>query len=92
MGLPMCRALVLEARYNFLLDKWLTTMVFGRGMLNTFLSNYRKLHNLVESLEPSHQDGDLTGSEIFMFTDNGMAEGSFYKGNPPSKTLFDLVL
>ncbi len=55
-------------------------------------SNYRELRNLVESLEAAHHAGQLTHREIFMFTDNSTAEGSYYKGNSPSRLLFELVL
>lgn len=36
--------------------------------------------------------GQLRNTELFIFTDNSTAEGAFYKGNTPSRTLFDLIL
>ena len=55
-------------------------------------SNYRELLNLVEGLEAMIARGELTGAEIWLFTDNSTAESVFYKGNSTSKTLFNLVL
>lgn len=55
-------------------------------------SNFRELRNLVESLEDSIIVGDLQNSEIFIFTDNSTAQGAFYKGNTPSRPLFELIL
>jgi hypothetical protein len=46
----------------------------------------------VESLEEGIHLGDLHFSEVFIFTDNSSAEGCFYKGNSPSRTLFSLIL
>jgi len=47
---------------------------------------------LVESLEEGVALGDLRLTEVFIFTDNTSAEGGFYKGNSPSRTLFSLIL
>ena len=55
-------------------------------------SNYRELRNLVESIEEGVADGSFEGAEIFLFTDNSVAEAAYYKGNTPSRPLFDLVL
>jgi hypothetical protein len=55
-------------------------------------SNCRELCNLVECLESESAAGHLIGHEMFMFTDNTTAEGSYYKGNSPSRPLFELVL
>ncbi len=33
-------------------------------------SNYRELRNLVDTLETMGWDGDLSGKEVFVFTDN----------------------
>jgi hypothetical protein len=37
-------------------------------------------------------DGSLLHTEVFVFTDNSSAEGCFYKGNSPSRTLCSLIL
>ncbi len=55
-------------------------------------SNYRKLLNLVESIEAMVASGKLKGSEMFIFTDNSTAEAVFFKGNSSSRTLFELAL
>jgi len=55
-------------------------------------SNYRELQNLVETIEEGMASGLLAGSEVFIFTDNKMAEGAYYKGNTNSPILFELIL
>ena len=58
-------------------------------------SNFRELSNLVDALYHRSNNEDCTstkGSEIFLFTDNAVAEGAFYKGTSSSKKLFNLVL
>jgi hypothetical protein len=55
-------------------------------------SNFRELCNLVETLEAQGQANELNGVEIFMFTDNRVAEGAFYKGTSSNKKLFELVV
>jgi hypothetical protein len=55
-------------------------------------SNWRELNNLVEALERLVSEHDLTGSEIFIFTDNSTAEAAFWKGTSQSEALFELVL
>ena len=51
---------------------------WGKDMNNSS-SNYRELRNLVEALEEMQEDGFLKGAEVFMFTDNTVAESAFYK-------------
>ena len=55
-------------------------------------SNYRELANLVQSLEMYNSAPGLSGTELFLFTDNATAEAAFYKGTSTSKKLFNLVL
>jgi hypothetical protein len=55
-------------------------------------SNYRELRNLVESLRDFLEEYDLTGVEIFLFTDNTVAESAYWKGNSASRKLFELIL
>jgi hypothetical protein len=55
-------------------------------------SNFRELANLIHAIEDAYHKGLLANSELFMFTDNSAAEGAFYKGNSPSRRLFELVL
>ena len=56
------------------------------------LSNFCKLANLVDSLEARGEDRDLTGAEVFVFTDNTTAEGAYYQDTSSNKMLFDLVV
>jgi hypothetical protein len=37
-------------------------------------------------------EGRLTGREIFLYTDNQVAEGSYYRGTVASQSLFELVV
>ena len=55
-------------------------------------SNYRELKNLVETIEIMHRKEELDGVELFIFTDNSVAERAFYKGSSSSKELFELIL
>ena len=55
-------------------------------------SNFRELCNLVDSLEKLAAIGELGGTEVFLFTDNTVAESAFYRGTSASPKLFDLVL
>jgi hypothetical protein len=34
----------------------------------------------------------LTGREIFLYTDNQVAEGSYYRGTAASQSLFELLV
>ena len=55
-------------------------------------SNYRELRNLVETLESLYLKGKLSNCEIFLLTDNIVADYAFYKGSSSSKHLFELIL
>jgi hypothetical protein len=55
-------------------------------------SNYRELHNLVETVEEKAAAGYLRGGEMCIFTDNSTAESCFFKGGSSSKLLHELVL
>jgi hypothetical protein len=55
-------------------------------------SNYRELNNLILGIEEAVTQGPLDDCEVFLFTDNSMAESVFHKGTSSSKTLFQLVL
>jgi len=59
---------------------------------NDASSNYRELRNLVETIEEAMVMSDLKGAEVFIFTDNTVAESAFYKGNSSSRVLFELIL
>jgi hypothetical protein len=47
---------------------------------------------LVNALLRAAEEGRLKGAEIFLFTDNQAAEGAYYRGTSPSRSLFDLVV
>ena len=55
-------------------------------------SNYREMRNLVDTLVTMAEEGELQGTELFLFTDNSTAEAAFAKGSSLSKELFELVL
>jgi hypothetical protein len=58
----------------------------------TVSSNWRKLANLVESLEAEVRERGLSDCEIFLFTDNTAAEAAHWKGISESEWPVDLVL
>ena len=55
-------------------------------------SNWRELCNLVDSLEAICMEHEVSGCEIFIFTDNSTAESAYWKGTSTSRHLFDLIL
>jgi hypothetical protein len=55
-------------------------------------SNFREASNLVIRLEDMEKERKLEQAEIFVFTDNAVFEGTFYKGHSNSKKLNGLVL
>jgi hypothetical protein len=56
-------------------------------------SNFQELRNIVESIKDQVAQGGLKNVELFMFTDNLMAESAFYRATFSSKKLlFELVL
>ena len=70
---------------------WYRMGIWGKDN-EAHLSNFCKLANLVDSLEARGEDRDLTGAEVFVFTDNTTAEGAYYQGTSSNKMLFDLVV
>jgi hypothetical protein len=55
-------------------------------------SNWREAENLVQRVERAVDEGKLKDVELFLFTDNIVFEGTYYKGTSSSKKLFDLTL
>jgi hypothetical protein len=55
-------------------------------------SNFREASNLIIRLEDLERADGLREAEIFVFTDNAVFEGTFYKGHSNSRKLNDLVL
>ena len=43
-------------------------------------SNYKELKNLVMAVEKAYQDGKLDNCELYLFTDNYVAECAYYNG------------
>jgi hypothetical protein len=54
--------------------------------------NWQEAENLVDRVERAVREGKLKNIEIFLFTDNIVFEGTYYKGMSSSKKLFDLML
>jgi hypothetical protein len=55
-------------------------------------SNFRELYNFVLYIENLVTEGKISAAtEVFMFTDNFVAERAFYNGTSKSKTLHGLV-
>jgi hypothetical protein len=55
-------------------------------------SNHRELANLIFVIEDAYVKGFLQEAELFIFTDNSMAESAFFKGTSKNKKLFKLIL
>jgi len=56
-------------------------------------SNFRELANHVNYIERKLEAEEIKeGSEIFLFTDNFVAERCFTRGNSASRSLFELML
>lgn len=55
-------------------------------------SNWRESENLVDRIIRAVKERKLQGAELFLFTDNEVFEGTFYRGNSTSRKLFELVL
>jgi hypothetical protein len=65
--------------------------LWNADVSNSF-SNYRELLNLVIKIERIAANGELgEGVELFLFTDNFVAERAYHNGYSRSRTLFDLV-
>jgi hypothetical protein len=56
-------------------------------------SNWREFYNQVMGVERGLEKGTIPrGTELFLFTDNFVAERAYFRGTSKSKTLFELVL
>ena len=55
-------------------------------------SNYRELRNLVEAVEAEAAEGLLNDSELWLFTDNSMAESCWVSGSSSSRFLHKLTV
>jgi hypothetical protein len=71
-----------HVRYRF--GRW------GREA-NGSSSNFRELRNLVDLLGKMGRNGELSGVEVFLFTDNSTAEAAFNRGSSSNKRLHEMV-
>jgi hypothetical protein len=55
-------------------------------------SNNKEFENVVETIEEEARSGLLQGSSLLLFTDNSTVEGALFKGNTPSRKLFQLIV
>ena len=55
-------------------------------------SNFRELLNLVETIEEEAREARLSDTELWLFTDNSVAESCLTKGSSSSKLLHDLIV
>ena len=55
-------------------------------------SNYREFRNLSEMVRDMHEAKGLEGCEVWIFTDNKVAELVFAKGNSSNRLLFDMMI
>jgi hypothetical protein len=55
-------------------------------------SNWKEFTNVVESLEEEGAAGNLSMTEVFMFTDNSTVESCAAKGSSTSRKLLDLII
>jgi hypothetical protein len=46
----------------------------------------------VDALEEAVTSGVIDGSELFMFTDNSVAERAYFRGTSQSRLLFELIV
>ena len=67
------------------------TGVWGKDEENNS-SNFKEFENVVSTIEQEAKEGTLKGSLMFLFTDNSTVEGALYKGNTPSRKLFELIV
>jgi hypothetical protein len=55
-------------------------------------SNWREFTNVVEALEEEGEEGRLTNTKVYFFTDNSVTESAIYKGTSKSPKLLELVI
>ncbi len=67
--------------------------MFCHGVYGKYTSKrYRELANLVSALEQGTEEGTFKNSEVWIFTNNSMAEAVFCKGHSSSPGLNHLAL
>jgi hypothetical protein len=55
-------------------------------------SNFKEFENVVQTIEEEARNGSLQGTSMYLFTDNSTVEGALFKGNTPSRKLFNLIV
>jgi hypothetical protein len=55
-------------------------------------SNFKEFENVVLTIEEEARNGMLNGASMYLFTDNSTVEGALFKGNTPSRKLFELIV
>jgi hypothetical protein len=55
-------------------------------------SNYREIQNLVNVMLRAAHEGRLNGCEVFLYTYNQTAEGSYFQGMAKRRALFELIV
>ena len=78
-------AFYIDGAFFFRYEQWVSS-------ISEESSNYREFRDLVEALKKDYREVKLTDCEVFLLTDNLVAEHFFFKGSPSSETLLKLVL
>ena len=55
-------------------------------------SDYRELHNLVNTVQTLYEEGLLKNCKLFLYTDNSVADWTYYRGSSSSRLLFLFIL
>jgi hypothetical protein len=55
-------------------------------------SNYKELRSLVNAMLRAAHEGRLRECEVFYYTYNQTAEGSYFRGTAKSRALFELIV
>lgn len=53
---------------------------------------FSQFDQMLNAVEQECATGEWAGAEFYLFTDNAVAEGAFYKGTSSNRALFELVL
>ena len=74
------------------IDKKISTLQSIKADREKTSSNFKELHNLVDTLEKEYENRNFHNTKVFLCTDNSVAERAFIKGSSKSPLLFLLVL
>jgi hypothetical protein len=73
-----------------------SNLIYSHGQwsedMSTESSNFRYLSNFINAIEAADSKGLFGNAELFIFTDNFVAETTFHKGTLSSKCFFELML